>query len=221
MHKISVSNDSNGHRRFLLQLDASTLDKYFSLPDFPSIHDFGENFCGVVEFTPKDWQQVLSTIQLLKEEMNPAVSGKNIIPLLLVAQLAALFIRNRKHQKQLPDNHSRATNTAHSNIYQTVQEIILYLENNSHESHSLDDISDRFYISRAYLTRVFKSFTGFTVTEYIAFCRIRKAKILLSETNLSITDIATQVGFGNVTYFERIFKRMTDYTPLQYRKQSR
>lgn len=221
LHKSRMAHSNAGHRRFMLQLDEAILDKFFSLPDFPSIHDFGENYCGAAEFSSEDWQQVLSVIETLKKEMSSNTSEKNTIALLLVMQLITLFVRNRKQQKNAFSEKTNKNRNIHDKTCQTVQQIILYLENHSHEPYALDDIAARFYISRAYLTRIFKSFTGFTITEYIAFCRVKKAKVLLTETNLSITDISTQVGFEYVTYFEKIFKRMTDLTPLQYRKQNR
>lgn len=220
LHKSSMPKDSVGHRRFLLQINEKVLDQYFSLPGLPSVHNFGEQYCGAIEFAPEDWQQVLSIIDTLKKEMSSNTPESDTIALLLIMQLIMIFIKNRKHQKILLSKSQNEKRNIHDKTYQIVQKIILYLENHSHEPYSLDDIAAKFYISRAYLTRIFKSFTGFTITEYIAFCRVKKAKVLLTETSLSITEISTQIGFGNVTYFEKIFKRMTDLTPLQYRKQN-
>ncbi len=79
--------------------------------------------------------------------------------------------------------------------------------------------TEKIILGRAYLTRIFKSITSFTVKEYLILCRIRNAKTLLQTTSLSITEIAARTGFGNITNFEKNFKSMTSMTPLQYRKQ--
>lgn len=221
IHKTSMVNGHKQHLRFLLQLDSSVLNSYFSLPETPDIHAFGENYWGVAEFSSDDWQQVLLTIHLLKKEMNRGDASGNTISLLLTMQLVTLFIRSRRRQAFSQRKSSVTSHKVHTGMYQKVHEIALYLQNHCSEPCSLNDIAAHFYISRPYLTRIFKSITGFTVTEYLIVCRIRRAKMLLKETNLSITDISAQTGFGNITYFEKVFKKMNDCTPFQYRKNFR
>lgn len=75
-----------------------------------------------------------------------------------------------------------------------------------------------FFISRSYLTRIFRTVTGFTVNEYQNICRIKKAQILLRETSLTMTEIAMETGFGSLPYFERVFRKATAQTPMQYKK---
>lgn len=221
IHKTSMVSGNKKHLRFLLQLDPSVLDSYFSLPEVPDIRSFGDHYWGVAEFTSEEWQQVLFTLDLLKKEMNRTDTTGNTISLLLTMQLITLFVRSRCQQEISQRKSSAASHKVHTGMYQKVHEIALYLQNHCSESCPLDDIAAHFYISRPYLTRIFKSITGFTVTEYLGVCRIRRAKMLLQETNLSITDISAQTGFGNITYFEKVFKKMTDCTPFQYRKNFR
>ena len=221
IHKTSMVNGNQKHLRFLLQLDPSVLDSFFSLPEAPDLRSFGENYWGVAEFSSEEWQQVLSTLDLLKKEMNRSDTTGNTISLLLTMQLITLFIRSRRQQEISQRKSPTASHKVHTGMYQKVHEIALYLQNHCSEPCPLDDIAAHFYISRPYLTRIFKSITGFTVTEYLIVCRIRRAKMLLKETNLSITDVSAQTGFGNITYFEKVFKRMTDCTPFQYRKNFR
>ena len=75
----------------------------------------------------------------------------------------------------------------------------------------------RFYVSKSYLSRIFREVTGFTVNEYRNVSRIRKSQQLLRDGKLSVTEIAAQAGFENLTYYERVFKKYTDTTPLKYR----
>ena len=103
-------------------------------------------------------------------------------------------------------------------VWQNQQIVALYLQNHLAESCSLDELSAHFFISRSRLTRMFKSVTGFTVNEYLTVYRVRSAKTLLDKTDLSITEISLRAGFGNITYFERVFKRLTGMTPMQYKK---
>ncbi|MGO5210261.1 helix-turn-helix domain-containing protein, partial [Bacillota bacterium LCP21S3_D8] len=105
-------------------------------------------------------------------------------------------------------------------IHQVIDEIAQYLQQHCSESIRLDELSARFYISRSRMTYMFKQITGFTVVEYLSFVRVRRAEGLLCETDLSITEIAGETGFGNVTYFERVFRTATGLAPLQYRKKN-
>ena len=219
IHKTSTVNGHIKHRRFLLQLDASVFNSSFSLPEIPDLNAFGECYWGVAEFSPEDWNQVLQILNFLKTEMNRNETESNSICQLLSMQLTVLFMRSRRQQEFSQRKQSADSHRVHTGMHQKVHEIALYLQNHSSECCPLDEIAARFYISRPYLTRIFKSVTGFTVTEYLTVCRIRKAKFLLTGTDLSITEIAAQIGFGNITYFEKVFKQMTEHTPLQYRKE--
>ena len=94
----------------------------------------------------------------------------------------------------------------------------MYLQGHTGDNVTLDEVAKQFYMSKSYLTRVFRNITGFSVIEYITYIRVRKAQQLLIDSDTSITDIADICGFGNVTYFEKVFKQMTGQTPGQYRK---
>lgn len=217
IHKTSTVKEKEGHRRFLLQFDASILDHFFSMPDFPSVRDLGETYWGATEFSDSDWQKAVHFIEMLKQEYDNADSTRNTIVLLSGMQLMALFVRSCQQQEIARRKHQLPSHKVHTGMYQKVHEIALYLQSNCSSQCTLDGIAAHFYISRPYLTRIFKSVTGFTVIEYLTICRIRKAKQLLEGSDLSITDIAAQSGFGNITYFEKVFKQMTGQTPRQYR----
>ena len=103
-------------------------------------------------------------------------------------------------------------------VHQKVHEVALYLQTHIHESVSLAELAQRFFMSRSYLTRSFRNVTGFSVVEYMTYIRIQKAQQLLREADRSITEIADLCGFGNITYFEKVFKTTTGHTPVQYRK---
>ena len=83
---------------------------------------------------------------------------------------------------------------------------------------SLEEIAQRFYLSKYYVCRLFKEVTGYSINEYINIHRVQKAQWYLTETDLSISEIAGQIGFGSMTHFEKIFKTYTTMTPLKYRK---
>ena len=95
-----------------------------------------------------------------------------------------------------------------------------YIEDNLNEKISVESICNNFRIPRHLLYDMFESETGDSVQEYIIKKRIRKAQKLLTTTKLSVSQIATQVGYPEYNYFFRIFKERVGATPLHYRKQA-
>jgi AraC-like DNA-binding protein len=103
-------------------------------------------------------------------------------------------------------------------LHSRVSDIARFINDHYGERLTLADLSSRFYISPYYLSRIFKSATGFSFVEYITTIRIREAQKLLRETERKISIIAETVGFDDFAHFGRIFKRITGITPMQYRK---
>lgn len=87
---------------------------------------------------------------------------------------------------------------------------------------SIASIADHFEVSQSYVCDVFKHDFGCTVNEYIRDTRIQKAKQLLAECpNVTIEDICFSVGYSSRSYFQHLFKKLTQLTPSQYRKKAR
>jgi len=66
---------------------------------------------------------------------------------------------------------------------------------------------------------MFKKITGINFTDYLSRVRIEKAKNLLLNRNLRISEIAYEVGFQSLTHFNRVFKKITGQSPTEYRGQ--
>ncbi|MCX7749819.1 MAG: AraC family transcriptional regulator [Clostridia bacterium] len=94
-----------------------------------------------------------------------------------------------------------------------------YIRNNFERDISLGDIAKFVFLSPSYFTRAFKEEMGLSPINYLLQIRIERAKELLSDTELKISEIAQQVGFSNQQRFNEIFKKYTGLAPLQYRKQ--
>lgn len=95
--------------------------------------------------------------------------------------------------------------------------INIYIFENLNQKLSVDTICSNFHISRSTLYEISKKFFGYGITDYIALCRINKAKELLSSTEKSISEISNLLGMDNVSYFVRFFKRHVGITPKKYR----
>lgn len=83
---------------------------------------------------------------------------------------------------------------------------------------SLESVADEFGFSIYYLSRFFKEHTNQTFTDYVINLRIKKAKELLSTTNFRIKEIVGQIGYTDLTYFMKMFKKSEGITPGQYRE---
>lgn len=84
----------------------------------------------------------------------------------------------------------------------------------------IPQIAKTFQYNEQYIGRLFKKKTQMSFSNYISKQRIERAKILLKETDDSVIDIAFKVGFNNVTYFNRIFKKYLNTTPSEFRLQN-
>ena len=71
-------------------------------------------------------------------------------------------------------------------------------------------------MSRNYLSSLFSKEVGCTFQSYLARYRIRKAKDLMNSQNVMISEVAGQVGFSDLAYFSRTFKRLTGQCPKEY-----
>lgn len=101
---------------------------------------------------------------------------------------------------------------------QLMQEIATYIYQNYDKKLTLVDMSEKFNISRSYLSKKFKVITGFGFKEYVVNVRIKNACRLLLETNKSITDIAFECGFNDSNYFGDAFRHIKGVSPNKYRK---
>ena len=93
-----------------------------------------------------------------------------------------------------------------------------YIDHHYEDPLDLDTVARDFFINKYYLSHQFKEIIGYGFKKYIQLIRINKAKILLQNTNLSVNEICSKVGYDNINYFIRLFKEKEEITPYQYHK---
>lgn len=101
------------------------------------------------------------------------------------------------------------------------QEVEDYLERHYGEDITIQELSVHFYITPAYLCRLFKKETSKTINEALREIRIEKAKELLRQGDFRLYDIAPKVGYQDIKYFSRMFKAYTGLSPSEYRQMYR
>ena len=94
-----------------------------------------------------------------------------------------------------------------------------FIQDHQAEDLTLGQVSKAVNTSSFYFCKMFKRATGLHFTQYLARVRIEKAKNLLLNPNLRISEIAFEVGFQSLTHFNRVFKRLTGQSPTEYRNQ--
>ncbi len=105
-------------------------------------------------------------------------------------------------------------------LSETVQKIMLYIQQNYDKDISNSQISDTIGYHSFYLNRIFKRSTGVTIHQAVINERMRIAKKLLEETTLSVNAIAEELGYSEHSQFCTAFKKHVGVTPLEYRKKA-
>ena len=83
---------------------------------------------------------------------------------------------------------------------------------------TLTKIAHEIHVNPSHLSRKFKEETGMNITEFINSKRVEEAKLYLQRGHISITDVAFLVGFNDLNYFSKVFKKYTSLTPSQFPK---
>src|SRR6516164_4364832 len=94
-----------------------------------------------------------------------------------------------------------------------------YIQQNQAEELSLGQVAKAVNTSTYYFCKLFKKATGLNFTDYVSRVRIEKAKNLLLNPNLRISEIAYEVGFQSLTHVNRVFRRIIGQSPSVYRLQ--
>lgn len=169
-----------------------------------------------------EWEELITingNLLIIPEDSSPIMNLKN-----------AYFAACRNH---ITDGYR-----ASSIVYQFVMELFSYseaykkkknvwpekviqavnhLEQNYVSLLSLEELANRVELSKYHFSRIFKKTTGFTPMEYLTKVRMEKAVKLLRNTNMTIEDIARQVGYSNGSYFIKVFRDWIGFSPGEFR----
>ncbi|KGE19292.1 AraC family transcriptional regulator [Paenibacillus wynnii] len=114
-------------------------------------------------------------------------------------------------------NHSQSDDADTTKINR-LKKIILYIQENYREPIRTHDLSELIPMSEGQFCRFFKAMTRKTPVDYINSYRIRQAADLLQQSERKISDIALEVGFDNVSYFIKVFRKAMKCSPSEFRK---
>jgi AraC-like DNA-binding protein len=118
-------------------------------------------------------------------------------------------------EKYLIVNTNPDENVSHyAAVFKRVDE---FIRSNLDTKLTVDIISKEAFLSQFHFLRIFKSFTGITLHQYVLSLRIEKSKTLLHKAGVKVGDIYYDLGFQDHTHFTKVFKRMTGLRPKHYK----
>ena len=138
----------------------------------------------------------------------------------MVCNYMTLLYRNRIMEGAVHSSLSKEVSST-ADYYQDkyiVATAMKFINRNFSDRISLNRIAEQCHCNAAYLSHLFRKETGVSTTHYINRCRVERAKHLLDITDLTVTQISGEVGFGDSGYFSRTFKKIQGLSPTQYRR---
>lgn len=96
--------------------------------------------------------------------------------------------------------------------------VLNYIDEHIHQSISIDQLADLIFLSKDHLIRLFKKHMNDTPVSYMNRKKIEKAQIMMLVDDSSIQELSFRLGFENISYFNRLFKKVTGETPTSYKR---
>lgn len=164
--------------------------------------------CLILELTEEQCRDLERYVALLEEEEEDLDPERSLFVLMLI--LNAVY-------RLLPATSPHRLNTPNNYIFDVVQYLIQHFQ----ENLTTGQIASRFHVSVSKINSDFHKITNQTLKEFYNHLRILRAEdLLLSRSELPISDVAYQCGFSSESYFIQSFQKSTGLTPNAYRKKN-
>jgi AraC family transcriptional regulator len=146
-------------------------------------------------------------------ELEHAQAGQELVLTAMVEQIAIHLLRHHANVQRSDEMELSRAGLVDRRIRRAVELMHIKLA----EDLSLDEIAAAAYLSPFHFARLFKKITGSAPHAYLAALRANRAQVLLAETDLSVTEIASQVGYSSSSHFTKAFRTATGLTPRAFR----
>jgi AraC-like DNA-binding protein len=207
LHQAVINSKDAAYERIVLWLDRTFLKKLSNSETDLSLCFESVNKKNVLRAdfeTQKNIRLVLNKVLGLQEAKS---FGYELLYAAYITELM-VYINNIAFSKNVSLN----VDIKKSNL---IDSIIDYINNNLEEDITVDELSEKFYLSKFHLSREFKKHTGTTIHRYIVQKKLIHAKeLILNE--MSVMDVYKQCGFGDYSNFFRAFKNEYGVTPKQF-----
>ncbi len=208
IHKPSFQSDQP-YERITIEFDPTVLG-LFSSEKFDLMNCFYNRPLGEQNKIALNDMQVGEVLQLFHKTERFSHNASDGDEILIINYMAELLIYiNRIFFKIVPDDEF-------IDISKKLRPIIDHIDQNLDADLSLEALEKKFYISRYYLSKLFKKSIGSTIHNYITYKRISKAKKLLAE-GVSVTQTCERCGYNDYSNFLSMFKRTVGISPGKYK----
>lgn len=209
LHKTLYSESVNSHR-YLLSFNNQFIQTNFTKDKtwLLSLFEFDSPIIRLEASKKSELEHIIIQIYTLCKIKS--IGYKLYIETLFMQLLLLMHNSINEHTKIAPKKPSETE--------QKILDIAAFIDRNYDQPLNLTILSKKFYISPHYLSHRFKEVTGFTLSDYIHYIRIKKSQELLTQSSLKIIDISEKCGFGSVSQFRRVFNKNCGTSPLNYRK---
>ena len=116
--------------------------------------------------------------------------------------------------RSTPSHHSRKAT-------RTYESICLYIQENFQHPLSRESVAEHFGLAPNHISRLFRQEGSMRFNDYLNLVRINRAKFMLRNYNMTLKEVASKCGYGEAAYFCRLFKRINNETPTDYRASQR
>jgi len=200
-------------RRVILSLDERYMQNFDNLPGMD--HCIRRLLSEPQPFWHLSTETMTSIRKLLQQLSRETADKPDYYEAAMHHLLAELFVMLAREPNDPieSDNHEKET-------FHLAERIMRYLTAHYADAIEVSRLHERFNVSRSHMYDHFKQATGHSLNRYLTVYRINQAKRLLMDTSLSVTEIASDVGFGDLSHFFHTFKSETGLTPSVFRKQT-
>ena len=181
------------------------------LPDKNLVDDLCMGRCFVEHYFPKE-STVTSGISEYFDKMLDSVNKSDDTLIFDGTAYASLIFSELKRNGLIVRKNSSGKRT------DFVFEVKEYLSKHFAESISSENVASELYYTQSYFCRLFRKNFGTSFWKYLLMYRISKAKALIEDDTLKISEIAEKVGITDQSYFSKCFKQLVGVSPMQYKK---
>ncbi len=188
--------------------DLYMLPGYTALFTLEPVYRKKHSFNSKLRLTNNELLTINKMVNLLDRELLKQAKGFQFLACSIFMQIVGYISRCYEHSSS-PTSQSLLR----------IGESISFIENNYHQPITLEQLAGMAHMSRRSFQRIFRTIIGDSPINYLLQLRLSRAKELLQNRTMSITQVAFDTGFQDSNYFSRKFRQIYSMSPRQYRKQ--
>lgn len=200
--------------RFIFLLDPKPLESIHGFSRVESL--LAAPFCLTRSADPSLYEEVYHILLQMRNEYFGSNEYSDLSVYSLFLNLYVLLGHDRQNSL-----HASGTVSRQKEYADKFNNILVYIDSHYMDDLCLDDVAASAGFSKFHFSRLFKQYTGFTFAAYVCHRKVRVAEDLLSQSDLSITQIAMQSGFSSLSTFNRVFRQQKNCSPSEFRSKNR